>query len=720
MDQIDQALKDTFNHAEFRPLQREAVEAVLAGRSVLAVFATGGGKSLCYQLAGHLLPGVTLVFSPLVSLMKDQSETELAQRLGLTTINGHTSPSEVAARLEGLAAGHYKLLLVSPERLRQRTFVKAMEALKVSLLVVDEAHCLSEWGHDFRPDYRLIRSFREAIGKPPVMALTATATPQVRRDIKTQLGIADALELVGSADRPNLTISVHRLMSEREKQQEVVLAVTAAVRAESSAIVYVPTTREAERLAGELSEQLRVQVLAYHGKQPAAVRNHVQESFMGGLVPVVVATNAFGMGLDKPNVRLVVHSGVPGSLEAYYQEIGRAGRDGRPARAILFYTKKDVEFRQWLVEAGRTGPDDVRRLLSALQAGKPLPETAKPRAAKQARGKSAGRAVPARAGSARPGFERTERAVSAPPAREEAEGTKQRAVLTELELQGVIRRQAQSPAGYRLLVTDEAGLEAAVLRAGTLLDRLYRRRLAKFKVMEEYLTTSRCRREFVLRYFGEKLKTRPAPCCDRCQQAAGTALVGGMPRLTSGTVPTRYKKTLATKTGVRQVGIARDAAEPGGTRRVAVRRGSAAAGAAAAGLAGEADGLGMAGSPELARIVKAGKDRDRSAVVWLVEELKGDTEDRLLAAATALGRIKDPQGEAPLRHLLTDPRPMVQQHAILALGELGQSLETALALEILQASQAGLVQRAAGEALARVRRRTKAAARTGVPGRYSR
>ncbi len=719
MDQIDRALKDTFDHTHFRPLQREAVEAVLAGRSVLAVFATGGGKSLCYQLAGHLLPGVTLVFSPLVSLMKDQSETELAQRLGLTTINGHTSPGEVAARLEGLAAGQYKLLLVSPERLRQRTFVKAMEALKVSLVVVDEAHCLSEWGHDFRPDYRLIRSFREAIGKPPVMALTATATPQVRRDIKTQLGIADALELVGSADRPNLTISVHRLLSEREKQQEVVLAVTAAVRAESSAIVYVPTTREAERLAGELSEQLRVQVLAYHGKQPAAVRNHVQESFMGGLVPVVVATNAFGMGLDKPDVRLVVHSGVPGSLEAYYQEIGRAGRDGRPARAMLFYTKKDVEFRQWLVEAGRTGPDDVRRLLSALQAGKPLPETAKPRAAKQARGKSVGRALPARGDSLRPLFQRTERAVSAPPAREEAEVTKQRAVLTELELQGVIRRRTQSPAGYRLLVTDEAGMEAAVLRAGTLLDRLYRRRLAKFKVMEEYLTTSRCRRDFVLRYFGEKLKTRPAQCCDRCQQAAGTTLVGGMPRLTSGTVPARYKKTLATKTGVRQVGSARDAAEPGGGRRVAVRRGRAAAGAAT-GLAGEADGLGMVGSPELARIVKAGKDRDRSAVVWLVEELKGDTEDRLLAAATALGRIKDPRGEAPLRHLLTDPRPMVQQHAILALGELGQSLETALALEILQASQAGLVQRAAGEALARVRRRTKAAARTGVPGRYSR
>lgn len=671
LDQLTRTLHDVFGHDQFRPLQRETVEAVMGGRSVLAVFATGGGKSLCYQMAGHLLPGVTLVFSPLISLMKDQSETTLAHRIGLTTINGHTPPEDAAERLQGLHEGRYRILLVSPERLRQASFVRAIRDLTVSLLVVDEAHCVSEWGHDFRPDYRLIRSFREAVGKPPVMAMTATATPQVRRDIKAQLGIPDAVEIVGTADRPNLSIAVHRLASDGTKQQEVTLAVGAALDSGSSAIVYVPTTREAERLAEQLSQTLRKQVAAYHGKQPPFVRTRVQEAFMSGEAPVVVATNAFGMGLDKPDVRLVLHAGVPASLESYYQEIGRAGRDGLPARAVLLYTNKDVEFREWLLGLGRTGTDEVRHVLSDLQQGKPLfPDRPERRPQPPARKARPGSTIRVR---------RPAREVELPKPRDEAETTRLRAILTELELQGVVKRHGQGPNAFRLAVTDDAGLEEAVLRAGTLLDRLYRRRLAKLKAVQGFLASPGCRREYLLRYFGEKVKQRPVPCCDRCQRVEEPVLVGGRPRFR------------AAHSGV---------------------------------PAPAADGQGVAGSALLTRIVAAGKGRDQAALPWLLEQLQGDDEGQVLAACTALGRIRDLRAEGPLRQLLADPRPQVQQHAVEALGALGQSLETALALEILQASQEGQLGRAAGEALARVRHRARAAARGGLvaarPGKRSR
>lgn len=688
---MDQALQDLFDHTSFRPLQREAVEAVLAGRSVLAVFATGGGKSLCYQLAGSLLPGVTLVFSPLVALMKDQSETRLAHKLKLTTINSHTPPAVAAERLEGLQNGTYKMLLLAPERLRNQAFVEAAKGLQVSLLVVDEAHCLSEWGHDFRPDYRLIRGFRESAGKPPVMALTATATPQVREDIKVQLGIHDALELVGSSNRPNISIAVHRLRAERVKTEEIELALRAALglgqrprpgrREEEAvytgaAIVYVSTTRAAEHLAEDLTQALRLKVLPYHAKLPPAVRSRVQEAFMGGQAPVVVATNAFGMGLDKPDVRLVIHAGVPASLEAYYQEIGRAGRDGQPSRALLLYTGRDVDFRRWLLEEGRVRPDDVRAVLDALKDGRdpfpgsrPAPRNVQRRSAA---GLQAGRRLIPRSGP--------DRQAEPPHPQEEAAATKVQAIVTELELQGLVRRQGRGPAGLQLRpAATDADLEQAVLRAGTLLDRLYRQRLAKFRKVEEFLTTPNCRREFLLRYFGEKLERRPVPCCDRCVRPTEPMLVGGLPRL---------------------------------TRKVRLKRQDPASAIAGA-TSGEASTLPPAsaasGAPGLDRILRAGKLRDRAAVPRLIDQLSGSSEDAVLASATALGRIKDPMAEEPLRRLLSDDRPQVRRHAVEALGELGGTLETVLALEVLAAGeQDGVLTRLVGDALARVRRRTRA------------
>ena len=680
MDNLDKALTDLFGHAQFRPRQREAVEAVLAGRSVVAVFATGGGKSLCYQLAGSLLPGVTLVFSPLVSLMKDQSETRLAHRLKLTTINSHTPPDEAAERLKGLADGTYRMLLVAPERLRRPDFVEAVRRVQVSLLVVDEAHCISEWGHDFRPDYRLIRGFREWLGKPPVMALTATATPQVRKDIKTQLGVPDAVEVVGSADRPNIAISVQRLRSERVKLEEVGLALRATLGMglrpggerdpeSGSVIVYVPTTRAAERLAEDLTQQLRLKVLPYHAKLPPAMRTRVQEAFMGGQAPVVVATNAFGMGLDKPDVRLVMHYGVPASLEAYYQEIGRAGRDGRPARALLLYTAKDVDFRRWLLDEGRVRPDDVRKVLDALMAGQ-SPDLAPPR-----RAQAEAPARPQKLLTGRRGVRPPARTIELPLPQEEAAATKLQAILTELEMQGVIDRRAKGPASIRVGVNMEEGLDKAVLTAGTLLDRLYRQRLVKFRKVEEFLATAGCRRDFILRYFGEKLGKKPRPCCDRCARTTDSALVGGLPQST------------------RRVRISRP---PGDTEKARAR------------AAQGADEAARSGRMSVEAVLQAGKHRDVSAVPALLGLLEADREETVLAASTALGRIKDDRAEAPLRRLLTDPRPQVQRHAAQALGELGRTLETVLALELMAAGQEGTPSgRAASLALARVKRRAK-------------
>lgn len=681
MDNLDKALTDLFGHAQFRPRQREAVEAVLAGRSVVAVFATGGGKSLCYQLAGSLLPGVTLVFSPLVSLMKDQSETRLARRLKLTTINSHTPAEEAGERLKGLADGTYRMLLVAPERLRRADFVDAVRRLQVSLLVVDEAHCISEWGHDFRPDYRLIRGFRERLGKPPVMALTATATPQVRRDIKAQLGIPDAVEVVGSADRPNIAISVQRLRSERLKLEEVVLALRSTLGMglrpggerdpeSGSVIIYVPTTRTAERLAEDLTQQLRLKVLPYHAKLPPAMRTRVQEAFMGGQAPVVVATNAFGMGLDKPDVRLVLHYGVPASLEGYYQEIGRAGRDKRPARAILLYTARDVDFRRWLLDEARVRPDDVRQVLDALKAGQP-PDLAPPR-----RPPATAPARLPRLASDRRGGHAT-RTIDLPLPQEEAAATKLQAILAELEMHGLIERRTRGPASVRIGVTTEEGLEKAARTAGTVLDRLHRQRAAKFRKVEEFLATTGCRREFILRYFGEKPGKRPRPCCDRCARAADSVLVGGL---------------------------------PAATRRVRIGRASAEGEGAARGAGPAA----RSGVMSVEAALQAGKQRDAAAVPALLGLLEAQEEVAVMAACTALGRIKDARAEAPLRRLLSDPRAQVQRHAAEALGELGRSLDTVLALELMASTQARTPPgRAAALALARVKRRAKTHTSTG-------
>ena len=338
---LDEALRQHFPHDAFRPGQADVIAAVLRGESVLAIMPTGAGKSLCYQLAALLLPGTTLVISPLIALMKDQLDGLPAGVASqATTLNSTLGGRELDARLARAAAGGYKLLYAAPERLRQRPFLHALKKASVSLLVVDEAHCVSLWGHDFRPDYLFIAKVWQELAQahsgfvaPPILGLTATATPRVRDDIQAALG---EMRLVAAdVQRPNLCLEARRFAKDAEKQGAL-LALCREI--EGSGIVYAHTRRKCEELAGMLRRN-GLSAIHYHaGIQDRAA---AQDRFMNDEARVVVATVAFGMGVDKADVRFIIHYNPPKTVENYYQEAGRAGRDGLPARCILFYTPGD-------------------------------------------------------------------------------------------------------------------------------------------------------------------------------------------------------------------------------------------------------------------------------------------------------------------------------------------------------------------------------------------
>ncbi|HWI65086.1 MAG TPA: ATP-dependent DNA helicase RecQ [Symbiobacteriaceae bacterium] len=338
-----------FGFSGFRPLQKEIVQEVLAGRHAVAILPTGSGKSLCYQLPALLLPGLTVVISPLISLMKDQVDSLVQRGVAAVALTSHDTLEEGRAKLTAVARGEVKLLFVAPERLQNQAFLTALRSglAPVSLLAVDEAHCVSQWGHDFRPEYRQIPEFHQAVGQPPLLALTATARPSVQTDLQNQLGVPGAQVFKASADRPNLWFGVDHCESEAEREARLAHLVS---RTDGSAILYVTSRKEAEKWAERLSEVLAEPVLCYHGGMGAEERTAVQNQFMTDQVRVVVATNAFGMGIDKPDIRLVLHAGLPDSLEAYFQEVGRAGRDGRPAECrMVLVPGRDIKLREHLL-----------------------------------------------------------------------------------------------------------------------------------------------------------------------------------------------------------------------------------------------------------------------------------------------------------------------------------------------------------------------------------
>jgi ATP-dependent DNA helicase RecQ len=357
-----QVLREQFGYETFRPGQERAVRAVLAGRDTLVVLPTGGGKSLCFQVPALMLPGLTVVMSPLISLMKDQVDALTARGLPAAFINSTLTGSQIGERLGRAQRGELKLLYVAPERFDFGSSADRLRAVGVSLLAVDEAHCISEWGHDFRPSYRRVGAVREALGFPPTIALTATATPPVRADIVRQLGLTDPEEIVTGFDRANLRFSVIPTKNDGEKDASLLGLLRSQ---EGAAVVYVSTRKAVERLT-PLLEESGIPAVGYHAGLDDATRHEVQDAFMNERVRAVVATNAFGMGIDKRNVRLVIHHAMPGSLEAYYQEAGRAGRDGAISECVLLHAFQDRFTHEYFTKSAYPERTVVEGVFQAL------------------------------------------------------------------------------------------------------------------------------------------------------------------------------------------------------------------------------------------------------------------------------------------------------------------------------------------------------------------
>ena len=359
-----EVLQQVFGFDGFRPGQEAVIEAVLSGRDTLAVMPTGGGKSLCYQAPAILDEnGTTVVISPLLALMKDQVDALQNAGVAAAAVNSTMTRDEQMRTIRAAARGELRLLYVAPERFADMTFMAALRSTRVGLLAIDEAHCISQWGHDFRPSYRDLGNVRPQLGSPPIVALTATADPRVRDDIVARLGLQDPAVLVAGFDRPNLRFDVVRVKSRAEKAERI--AEKLRELRDESAIVYCGTRKHVD----ELSETLRAEGIAcsgYHAGMDAASRKRIQEAFAADRLQVIVATNAFGMGIDKPDVRMVLHHDMPDSIESYYQEAGRAGRDGEPAECILYYARRDRGLREYFIELSHPEPamviDVYRRL----------------------------------------------------------------------------------------------------------------------------------------------------------------------------------------------------------------------------------------------------------------------------------------------------------------------------------------------------------------------
>ena len=337
MDRLHLILQRYFGHSAFNPYQEEIIRDLLGGRDVLAVLATGGGKSLCYQVPALIGEGVTLVISPLIALMKDQVDGLQARGIGAEALNSSCSYAATRRILSELNEGLIQILYVSPEKAVGDDFLDLMASLPVTLIAVDEAHCISMWGHQFRPEYRSLAVLKERFPGVPMVALTATATPDVRDDIARQLNLTDPSVYVGSFNRKNLSYTV---VGKEEDAYERLRSYLQGRRGDAG-IVYVATREGAETLAARL-RTAGIPALPYHAGMTAGARAEAQDRFIGGKVPVVCATSAFGMGIDKSDVRFVVHYDMPRTLEAYYQESGRAGRDGNESDCILFYSDDDA------------------------------------------------------------------------------------------------------------------------------------------------------------------------------------------------------------------------------------------------------------------------------------------------------------------------------------------------------------------------------------------
>ncbi len=479
---LDSALHERFGFPAFRPGQEEAVRAACDGRDVLVVMPTGAGKSLCYQLPALLRDDLSIVVSPLVSLMADQVsalETRAPGEVGL--VNAQQDQATNHAVMQRARDGELRLLYVAPERFSSPGFLEALREVPIGLFVVDEAHCVSQWGHDFRPDYFRLADAARWLRADAIVASTATATPQVAADIAARLKLDDPVRVSTGFDRPNLSFCVVPCGATADKHRRIAAALTDPEA--RPAIVYAGTRRAADGLAESLHAALGIEVLAYHAGLARDERADAQRRFMDGEVEVVVATNAFGMGVDKADVRTVAHEAVPSSLEAYYQEAGRGGRDGRPARALLFAAQRDKGLHVFFIERGEVSDDQVAYVAQRL-----LMTAADNR------------------------YDLVLDDVASDP----DDADRVRAVIGHLAQAGVI---APSPAPVDRLRGRVLGPFDGRARAHcrTLAAEGTRARWRQYRSVWAYVEGDRCRRETILRHFGDPARPRAdVPCCDVC------------------------------------------------------------------------------------------------------------------------------------------------------------------------------------------------------------
>lgn len=353
-----------FGLSSFRPGQRAVIDAVFAGRDCLCIMPTGGGKSLCYQLPSVGRPGITIVVSPLIALMKDQVDGLQRREISATFINSSMTHKEQSDRIAEMKAGVFDLVYVAPERLRNEMFMDAIASVQVQLLAIDEAHCISQWGHDFRPDYQRLGRFRKRLGNPQTIALTATATKIVQEDIAQCLELSEPAIFVSGFSRDNLSLFVEAPYGSGAKDRRLLEFLE---KTPGCGIVYAATRKNCEKLAELLQQNLQRPSALYHGGLDSHQRRHIQDQFMSGAVPIIIATNAFGMGVDKSDLRFVIHFQLPGSIEAYYQEVGRAGRDGRESNCLLLFSHQDRFIQEFFIENAYPSRETVRMVYEFLR-----------------------------------------------------------------------------------------------------------------------------------------------------------------------------------------------------------------------------------------------------------------------------------------------------------------------------------------------------------------